>query len=155
MDAVTGKPVTVALLTDAITRVLAVRGRHADRPLQPLVQLPNQRASLSERLRLLADDLGEDAMREIVQTFAEDATATLLAMRAAVERGQTASVYRMAHSVAGAARNIGAEALGTKAAALEAHVGELATSAILDALATMQIDLDAALADLGIRATSA
>jgi signal transduction histidine kinase/DNA-binding NarL/FixJ family response regulator len=136
MDAVTTKPITLARLRSAIAEGLAASGRHAGaegpEPTTP-------------RLRELAEMLGDDAVAEIVQAFTEDTGAHLTAMRAAAARGDSNALYRFAHSVAGAARNVGADALAERASALEETVGSLDPARIATEIAAMQQDLDAAL----------
>lgn len=103
----------------------------------------------------LVDELGEDAVRELLATFAEDAHAILKAMRDAAAVGDIHAVYRAAHSVAGAARNVGATALAVRASALEHDIGSFSTANVEDEIAAMQGDLDAAVAGLGQVAPSA
>ena len=102
----------------------------------------------------LVDELGEDAVRELLATFAEDAHAILKAMRSAAAVGDIHAVYRAAHSVAGAARNVGATALAVRASALEHDIGSLGQLS-RGQIAAMQGDLDAAVAGLGQVAPSA
>ena len=66
-------------------------------------------------------------------------------MRAAASRGDGDAIYRRAHSVAGAARNVGADALARRASALEETVGSLSAAGIATELASMQQELDAVL----------
>ena len=105
---------------------------------------------MSTRLRELADELGEDLVAEIVRTFAEDTKVHLASMRVAAETGDGNTLYRVAHSLAGAARNVGADALAFRASALERGVGALSQSQMADEVSAIQRDLDAALVDLGI-----
>jgi signal transduction histidine kinase/CheY-like chemotaxis protein/HPt (histidine-containing phosphotransfer) domain-containing protein len=136
MDAVTTKPVTLARLRAAIAagRAASVRPPVTD----------GGRAS-TPRLRELAETLGEEAVAEIVQAFTEDTQSHLATMRAAAARDDTNAIYRCAHSVAGAARNVGAEALAKRASALEETVGSLSATRIAMEIAAMQVDLDATL----------
>ena len=66
-------------------------------------------------------------------------------MRAAAARDDRGLIYRSAHSVAGAARNVGANALAERASVLEQAVGSLSAARIVAEIAAMQADLDAAL----------
>jgi signal transduction histidine kinase/CheY-like chemotaxis protein len=141
MDAVTTKPVTLPRLRTAIAEGRTASGRHC--------QAEGQQGT-TPRLRQLAEMLGEDAVAEIVQTFSEDARAHLAAMRAAAAQDDSNTIYRYAHSVAGAARNVGADALAERASALEETVGSLSSARIAAELAAMQADLDAALQALGV-----
>jgi signal transduction histidine kinase/CheY-like chemotaxis protein/HPt (histidine-containing phosphotransfer) domain-containing protein len=138
MDAVSTKPVTLPRLRAAIREGRAAAG----------IRSAVEAAATTPRLRELAQTLGDDAVAEIVQAFTEDTQAHLVAMRAAAERGDGNTVYRCAHSVAGAARNVGADALAGRAAALEATVGSLSSVRIAFEITAMQADLDAALAGL-------
>ena len=140
MDAVTTKPVTLSRLQAAIAK-----GRSAAER-SPVVIPPEQ----MPRLRALAEMLGEAAATEIVHVFAEDTQAHLATMREAAAHGDTRTIYRSAHSVAGAARNVGAEALAKRASLLEETVGSMSATCIATELAAMQEELDVALAGLEI-----
>ena len=106
--------------------------------------------SLTPRLRELAEMLGEAAVIEIVQTFAEDTQANLAVMRQAAGRNDSSTIYRSAHSIAGAARNVGADALATRASMLEREIGTFSAVRVAAEIVAMQLDLDAALNQLGI-----
>jgi HPt (histidine-containing phosphotransfer) domain-containing protein len=70
-------------------------------------------------------------------------------MRKVVASDQNRSViYRAAHSIAGAARNVGAEALAKRASELEQTVGSLSATRIAAEIAALQLDLDVALAGM-------
>jgi HPt (histidine-containing phosphotransfer) domain-containing protein len=56
-------------------------------------------------------------LAEIIHAFTEDIRAALSTMRPAASRDDANTIYRCAHSLAGAARNIGADALAERAAA--------------------------------------
>jgi hypothetical protein len=60
-----------------------------------------------------------------------------------------ATIYRCAHSVAGAARNVGADMLATRASVLEQTMGSLNATQIATQIVAMQTALDAALEQLG------
>jgi CheY-like chemotaxis protein/HPt (histidine-containing phosphotransfer) domain-containing protein len=145
MDAVTTKPVTIARLRAAIAEGLAAG--ESFRQQEP-DQTPVRAAS--SRLRELLDELGPEVVAEIVGTFAEETGAQLHAMRDWAERGDFTSLHRAAHSVAGSARNVGAEALAARAAALEQSAGSLGPAEIRAEIAAMQADLDEALEALGV-----
>jgi HPt (histidine-containing phosphotransfer) domain-containing protein len=55
------------------------------------------------------------------------------------------AIYRVAHSVAGAARNVGADRLAQRASALEQKVGSLSPAELVAELAAMRADLDGTL----------
>ena len=146
MDAVTTKPVTLASLRAAIAEGLDAAGKHAgaagsDDPMPGI--------------GALVDELGEDAVREILATFAADTSTILQTMREAAALGDTRTVYRGAHSVAGAARNVGASALAGRASALEHDIGSFSATDIEAEIVAMQADLDAAMARLGLAPASA
>jgi signal transduction histidine kinase/DNA-binding response OmpR family regulator len=145
MDAVTTKPVTLVSLRAAIAAGLDAAGKHA-RPAGPGDRLPG--------IGALVEELGEDAVREILATFAEDSNTVLTGMREAASRADTQAVYRAAHSIAGAARNVGADALARRASALEQDIGSYSTAGIEAEIAALQADLDAAVAGLGLAATA-
>jgi HPt (histidine-containing phosphotransfer) domain-containing protein len=73
-------------------------------------------------------------------------------MRQAASRGDTAAIYRTAHSVAGAARNVGATALASRAGALEHDIGSYSMACIEAEIGAMQADLDAMLSGLRLAA---
>jgi HPt (histidine-containing phosphotransfer) domain-containing protein len=101
-------------------------------------------------LRELKNMLGEDAVGEIVAAFAEDTQGHLVSMRAAAARGDSNTIYRSAHSVAGAARNVGADALADRASSLEQTIGSLNPAAIVTEIESMQSELDVALQGLKV-----
>jgi signal transduction histidine kinase/DNA-binding NarL/FixJ family response regulator len=142
MDAVTTKPVTLARLQQAIADGLGAtvqKPARADRETTP-------------RLRELAEILGDDAVAEIVRTFAEDAQANLESMKQAAACNDANMIRRAAHSVAGAARNVGADALAKRASALEETLASVTTAQVAAEIAAMQADLAATLERLGIAA---
>jgi signal transduction histidine kinase/CheY-like chemotaxis protein/HPt (histidine-containing phosphotransfer) domain-containing protein len=136
MDAVTTKPVTLPSLRAAIAKGRAT-----------LPAPEGSRATMS-RLRELTGMLGEEAVAEIVHAFTEDSRAHLATMRAAASRDDLNTVYRSAHIVTGAARNVGAEALAERAAILEQTAGLLSSAKLISEIAAMEADLDTALAGL-------
>jgi signal transduction histidine kinase/DNA-binding NarL/FixJ family response regulator len=139
MDAVTTKPVTLPSLRAAIAEGRAASGQH---------KAPEGQDGMTPRLRELAGMLGEDAVAEIVHAFTEDTRAALAAMRAAASCDDGNTIYRCAHSLAGAARNVGADALAERAAALEETVGSLSAARIAAELAAMQVELETVLEGL-------
>jgi signal transduction histidine kinase/CheY-like chemotaxis protein/HPt (histidine-containing phosphotransfer) domain-containing protein len=139
MDAVTTKPVTIARLRAAIAEGRTVSER---RPVAETYQ------ANTPRLQELAEMLGEDVVAELVNTFAEDTRAHLATMLAAAARDDGTTIYRSAHSVAGAARNVGADALAERASALETTAGSLSAARIVVEIAAMQKELDAVLEGL-------
>ena len=68
--------------------------------------------------------------------------------QAAVEERSSKTTYRFAHSVAGAARNVGADALAERASTLEQTVGSLSTAQITVEIEAMQTELDVFLSRL-------
>jgi HPt (histidine-containing phosphotransfer) domain-containing protein len=60
-------------------------------------------------------------------------------------------IGRIAHSVAGAGRNVGADALASRASGLEETAATLSAAQIALEIATMQVELDGALDRLGIK----
>ena len=140
MDAVTTKPVTPERLRAALAEGLGAAGRN--RPLTS----PERSTS---RLRELVEMLGEEAVAEIVRTFSEDTKANLEAMERAASSKNLQTTYRLAHSVTGAARNVGADALAERASTLEQTIGSLSAKQIAAEIAAMQFELDAVLSGLG------
>jgi CheY-like chemotaxis protein/HPt (histidine-containing phosphotransfer) domain-containing protein len=136
MDAVTTKPITLTRLRAALAEGLGTAGRHCAETAPE---------TTTSRLRDLVEMLGEEAVAEIVRTFAEDTQATLATMRRAAATKDTQTTHRSAHSVAGAARNVGADALAMRALMLEQTVGSLSAMQIGTEVAAMQADLDAIL----------
>ena len=144
MDTVTTKPVTLSRLRAAIAEGL----RHGGAP--PVTVKPD---ATNPRLRELAEMLGEDAVAEIIATFAVDTQFNLTAMQEAAGRNDTEAIYRSAHSVAGAALNVGVDGLAERASALERTAGSLSMPHITAEIMRMQKDLDLALERLGVGTT--
>jgi HPt (histidine-containing phosphotransfer) domain-containing protein len=71
-------------------------------------------------------------------------------MKEAAGHGDSGLIYRLAHGIAGAARNVGADALAARASALEETVGSLSVAQIDTEIAAMQRDLDVALSQLAV-----
>lgn len=137
MDAVTTKPITLARLKTAIAGGLDTASHRTVVAEEPDVS----------PLRELADTLGEDAVQEIVAAFAEDSAAHLRGMRSAAAAGDARTIFRSAHSLAGAARTVGAEAMAVRAKTLETSVGTMTASGIRETIEALQADLDAVLSD--------
>ena len=70
-------------------------------------------------------------------------------MKEAASGKDIKTTYRLAHSVTGAARNVGADALAERASALEETVGSRARHGSPAEIATMQTELDMVLSRLG------
>jgi CheY-like chemotaxis protein/HPt (histidine-containing phosphotransfer) domain-containing protein len=139
MDAVTTKPVTLARLQTAIAegRGTVCRSVQTTRP-EPT----------TPRLRELTEMLGDDAVKEIIHAFAEDCQTNLATMTQAAERNDVATIYHVVHSVAGAARNVGAGLLAERATALEENVGSLSPARIRAEIEAMRAELDLVLESL-------
>jgi signal transduction histidine kinase/DNA-binding NarL/FixJ family response regulator len=145
MDAVTTKPVTADWLRGVIAEGLdAAARRPRSRPAEVI----------TPRVTELMEALGPDALREILATFDEDTNLRLISMREAAARGETTVIQRLAHSVAGAAGNVGATALAVRAGRLEREIGSLGESHILAEIGAMQADLAAALTEIGVMAAA-
>ena len=136
MDAVTTKPITLPRLRAAIAEGCSAAG---EAPAAP---------GPTSRLHQLAEMLGEEAVAEIVHAFSEDTRANLASMQQAAARGDAYMLYRTAHSVAGAARNVGADAMAIRASAMEESVGSMSPARIASELAAMQQEFETALAAL-------
>jgi histidine phosphotransfer protein HptB len=87
-------------------------------------------------LRALVDDLGGDteAVKELVQSFLEEAPRLVAQAREAAGRGDAAGVQRAFHTLKGMAATFGALALSGHAREAEqaARAGRLPTQADLD-----------------------
>jgi HPt (histidine-containing phosphotransfer) domain-containing protein len=99
-------------------------------------------------LSLIRMPFNEEAMQEILAAFIEDIGANLTLIQEAAAQGDTRAVYRLAHIINGAARNVGATMLANRAAALEQQVGSLSLTSIGAEIRAMQIDFDAAMVDM-------
>jgi two-component system, sensor histidine kinase and response regulator len=143
MDAVTTKPVTADWLRSVIAEGLDAAAR---RPRSHPAEV------ITPRVTELMEALGPDALREILATFDEDTNLRLISMREAAARGETTVIQRLAHSVTGAAGNVGATALAVRAGQLEREIGSLGESHILAEIDAMQADLDAALTEIELMA---
>ncbi len=142
MDAVTTKPVTLDRLRSAIAEgCSAAEGYRA---------VPRDGTSIP-RLRELADLLGEEAMVEIGRTFAEDSQVNMATLQEAALRGDRQMIGRIAHSLAGAGRNVGADALASRASHLEETAATLTAAQLADEILAIQGNLDDAVQRIGIR----
>ncbi len=140
MDAAATKPITLASLR-------AVIAEGIDRAVRrPAAALPDNAVNDINDLRKA---FGEEALAEILATFAEDTHANLAALSDAAANGDSGAVHRLAHSVSGAARNVGATALAARAGRLERDFGSLSASGIDAEACAMRADLEAALAAWG------
>ncbi len=91
-----------------------------------------------------------DLLDELAATFISEAPAWIASLRAALERGDAATVYRVAHGVTGAVGYFRAGQVRQLAAALEAigHAGQLeGAPAALDQLELALLELGLLLAD--------
>jgi HPt (histidine-containing phosphotransfer) domain-containing protein len=103
---------------------------------------------VTSRISELTAELGGTAVREILAAFIEDLGANLRSMQDAAAQGDARAIHRLAHSVSGAARNVGATALATRAAGLERAAGSLSPAAIEAEVRVMQGDFEVAVAEM-------
>jgi len=75
-------------------------------------------AAFAHLLEITGDDL--EFVDELVDTYLEDATAQLDAMRQAADTGDAAAMIRPAHSLKSSSTNVGAMALSELCRSLEA-----------------------------------
>ena len=87
------------------------------------------RAAFAHLLEITGDDL--EFVDELVDTYLEDATTQLEAMRRAAAAGDAGAVVRPAHSLKSSSANVGATALAELCRSLEAEAG---SGAIADAV---------------------
>src|SRR4051794_25806678 len=64
------------------------------------------RPGIMPRISELKEELGEEAVQEILAAFIEDIGANLKTIQEAAARSDTRAVYRLAHVITGAARNV-------------------------------------------------
>jgi HPt (histidine-containing phosphotransfer) domain-containing protein len=74
-------------------------------------------AALAEMLDMVGDDA--DFVGDIVDTYLADAPGQLTGMRSALEEGDLATLGRLAHTLKGNSRNVGANALAEISRTLE------------------------------------
>jgi signal transduction histidine kinase/CheY-like chemotaxis protein/HPt (histidine-containing phosphotransfer) domain-containing protein len=141
MDAATTKPITLDRLRAAIADGCVSSGK---------CLTVAKREGMTPQLRELSQMLGDDAVQEILHAFQEDTQSNLIRMRDAVERGDSKAIYALAHSVAGAARNVGADTLAERASALELAIGSSSSVQLASEVRALQTELDAALDGLGL-----
>ncbi|MCA1811729.1 MAG: Hpt domain-containing protein [Halobacteriales archaeon] len=100
-------------------------------------------------LRALLDDMGGDAevVKELVQSYLEEAPRLLAEARQALADSDAATVQRAAHTLKSTSATFGALALAESSRVLEqaARTGKLPTAGQVDAL---QAQFDAARAEL-------
>ena len=143
MDAVTTKPLTLEGLRSAIAQARSMVSRFV-RPVEPKLT--------TSRLRELSEMLGEAAVAEILQAFAEGTRAHLTTMKQAAEAGDTGGIHRLAHSVLGAARNVGADDMAARAARLEGGAGSMSAGEIAAEIAVLQSELEVLLDGMALTA---
>jgi CheY-like chemotaxis protein/HPt (histidine-containing phosphotransfer) domain-containing protein len=130
MNDYVSKPVGPQALAEALERWLPEKGQwqKADgKKVQPLVgKNVFDRAGLMARL---LDD--EDIAHTVIAGFLEDIPQQILALKGSLEAGDAAATERQAHTIKGAAANLGGEALGEVAGEMEkaAQAGDLAAVA--------------------------
>jgi signal transduction histidine kinase/DNA-binding response OmpR family regulator len=130
------KPISLAQLR----RILRANGMPAETPLPkpaaPAMSTETDAVDLSAfvaRRAELVDVLGEDDFRELLDTFANDATQALSALGKAMAEGRQKDVDALLHTIKGAAGNVGLEPLARMAQSM--RQAELDPAA-LDALDT-------------------
>jgi CheY-like chemotaxis protein/nitrogen-specific signal transduction histidine kinase len=116
MNEVIAKPIDPALLVHTLSGlILEVMGAAARQAGQiPGVDLPGTLARL---------ELDADTFLRLLRRFAADQAAELAALRAALAQGDGPGAMRVAHSLKGAALNLGANAIGAAARELEEVLG--------------------------------
>jgi HPt (histidine-containing phosphotransfer) domain-containing protein len=89
----------------------------------------NNAAVLDRNHLLEVTDGDVEFEQELLSTFRASARVTLARLRAALETGELAQVIREAHLLKGASLNVGANAIGECAGAIEkaARAGDLAS----------------------------
>ena len=91
-------------------------------------------------IRALGYDDGEDMLAPLVDLFLEQAAAQLTAIRSAVQRADAATLGSIAHTMKGAARNVGASRAGQLAEQLERR-GKSGSSAEEGIVAQLEVAL--------------
>jgi HPt (histidine-containing phosphotransfer) domain-containing protein len=95
------------------------------------------------RLEELRAELGAEVLLMIIPAFVTDTRTHLDQLRQAAIAGDFLELRRQAHSVSGAAANMGADALAGRATRMEHHGGTMAPLAIRMELAAMVAELAA------------
>ena len=108
----------------------------SDLPLDP---------NIVASLRALGD---EEFVQEIVELFASDASSRLVDMRQRVAIGDWQAVTRQAHSLRGAAGNVGAREVASQAGVLERDAEAGPVAGAEDILVRLTAAVDEALAAL-------
>ncbi len=145
MDAVTTKPLTLEGLRSAIAEGRSMASRVVQ-PAEPKLK--------TARLQELSEMLGKDAVAEILQAFAEGTRAHLETMKQAAEAGDTGGIHRLAHSVLGAARNVGADGMAGRAARLESGAGSMSAEQIAAEIGSLQSELEVLVGSLALAAVN-
>jgi PAS domain S-box-containing protein len=166
MDGYVAKPISGARLAEAIQKALppqAERGRKAAPDTAPsgAPQRPEAGAeSPPSSARPTADPVDwdsflhrclgkEEIARRVLAAFQQSAPGTLGLLRQALAEAQTQKADRHAHSLKGAAANIGAEPLRLAAAEVERLLKVGAEGAAQDLLPKLDLELDRCLARIG------
>ncbi len=97
----------------------------------------------------MASNLGmaEDEFEELVDLFVATTRSDIAKMEGAIESGSSEEIARAAHSVKGAAANLGFEALAGTAKEIEMKAGAEDMDAVLDSLDLLREKLEKIAAD--------
>jgi PAS domain S-box-containing protein len=137
MDDYVSKPVRLADLEAAL-----------ERARRAAAATPAIDARSIEALRALPDDGGQSLLRNLLAKFIEDAPAAIIALRAAVERGDPRAAALLAHGLKGAGSNFGAHRLADLCGALERAGKAGQTDPLPNLLADTNAELQRVLAAL-------
>ena len=159
MDGYVSKPLRSSDLEAVITAVRAMRpsGTPTTASLEPraqptdhptLTELPRSRAGGRTDLRRRLSELAEPGCREddelvagLLRSFRDRAPTSLHALRAAVQQDDPALVEQLAHSLKGAALNVGADGLGAICQQVEESGRGAALTGVDQALGAAEAEL--------------
>ncbi|MBX7259984.1 MAG: response regulator, partial [Candidatus Hydrogenedentes bacterium] len=145
MNDYVSKPISPVVLAAALERWLPSEGDMGFGAEKRLVDktaaaVAIQDSSIFDKEGMLGRLMHDEELAcSVLETFLEDMPLQIATLRSFIEAGMTADAERQAHTIKGAAANVGGEALRSAAAAVE----QAAASGRIDTLASAPSELEA------------
>jgi PAS domain S-box-containing protein len=130
------KPIEPRALFEAVNRWLPNQLERVDKDDKTKERLVSDIFDIKGLLERVMED--EDLARELIRTFLEQTPAQISTLRSHISKGETQPAERLAHSIKGAAANLGGEALRATAYEME----KAGKAGNLQAMASMLPELE-------------